>query len=60
MSGLVIDIRDQYAIQNHLVTFVKRSVIISVAHVVSSGCGLWRRLPELMAAADRLRSRLLS
>jgi hypothetical protein len=46
MSGLVINIRDQYAIQNHLVTFVKRSVITSVAHFASSGCGLRRRLPE--------------
>jgi hypothetical protein len=27
MSGLVDDICDQYAIQNHLVTFVKRSVM---------------------------------
>jgi hypothetical protein len=50
MSELVINIREQYVIQNHLVTFVKRSVIVSVAHVASSGCGLWRRLPELMAA----------
>jgi TRAP-type mannitol/chloroaromatic compound transport system permease small subunit len=54
MSGLVIDIRDQYTIQNHLVTFVKRSITTSVAHLTIFLRGLDRLIGYAVAAAKWL------
>ena len=54
MSGFVIDIRDQYAIQNHLVTFVKRSITTSVTHLTIFLRGLDRLIGYAVAAGKWL------
>ena len=63
--GLVINIRDQYAIESHLATFVKRSVeahqfMTSVTHFVSSGCNLRRRSPQPNGGGCSLSTRTLT